>query len=305
MNILCFFKVLLLLLPLTAGSESLLHIPTGDAQDSCGWVRETAKDYDGFFSGGPQSFRVGSDGFFYVADTLKKRILRYDSLGQRAGQIPRTGAFPFQVTDFSLNSLSGLTFYNPASSEILVVSATGRKLSSVRIAATSPPEFVEWLEQDPEGNVYLKDRDRQAILIYDSTGKPIGGVPTRASSFAVDPGGHVFYLENTDGDGWTLMLYTRGQRPLRLIDLGYREYRNGRVAGLDGAGRLFFLFQTDSQENRELLVAVDSAGTVDLEKSLPAIHMFRRLVVTNAGQIYYAVHDPTFEKGEFRILRLQ
>lgn len=305
MNTFLLFRLLALLLPLTAASESLLHIPAGPGEAACGWVRQDARDYDGFFSGGPQSFRVGSDGFFYVADTLKRRILRYDALGQRAGQIPRQGSFPFLFTDFALDNLSRLTIYNSDSGEIIVLSATGRILQTIPIGGASAPGFVEWLERDAEGNVYLKDRGRGAILSYDPEGKAIGGVPTPAPSFAVDAQGHVFYLENNDGDGWVLMLYSRGQRPFRLLEIGYREWDGGRVTGLDGAGRIFLLFQNSGGQGRDSLIAVDSAATVDLEKSLPAIPMLRRLVVTSAGQLYYAMHDPDFEKGEFRILRLQ
>jgi hypothetical protein len=299
------FLTTLLLLPfLLFGSnvESIFHLTTGEANDSCLFISQSDEKYDGFFSGGPQSFRVGMDGFFYVADTLKKRIIRYDVMGKMAGQIPESGQFDYLPMDFVIDENSLLTLYNTKLGQLEKWSATGKLRDTVTVTTVGKkPGFITWMERDKDSNIYLKDSQKQAVVILNPMGKPLGGLRTTAPSFAIDEIGNIFYLENS-GDGHVLYSYTRGSKPFRLFNVGFREYPEGRVVGIDGSGRLFLLLE---HNQRSLLLVVDSAGMIDLEKNIPYINMSRRLFVTAAGQIYYTIFDPDFEKGAFRIFRFK
>jgi hypothetical protein len=296
---------LIFTLSLNVQSESLFHILAGEKGD-CKYITMENKNYDGFFKGGPQSFRVGIDGFFYIADSLSKKILRFDSMGNLASTIPGTGSFNFIPTDFCLTKLSEISIFNTNKNRIEIFSLNGKMIKTIdKNQVRNKFTHIEWMEIDNNNNYYFKDKSKNAIIIFDSTGKPRGGVSTKATSFAIDENGNIFYLVKNKRSGFFIYLYSKGKKPMMLLCVGYDGYNSGEIVGIDNIGRIFITLKKYKNDKTQKLLAIDSSGMIDFEKNIKDINMKRNICVTKAGNIYYMIYDKTLEKGALRILKLR
>lgn len=284
--------------------EGLFHVPVGKGEAHAGFIRAGSPEDDGFFRGGPQAFRVGADGFFHLGDPVKRRLLKFDAMGRFAGTLRPAGREGFLPLDFALDGASGVIVYERSGRRILRLGASGEVLAEVAAPYDGGDfGFVEWLEALPDGRIFVKDRDRGAIVALGADGAALGGVRTDAPSFALDPAGNLFYVERDATGGFAVWSYALGRRPFRTLDLGLSERSACRAVAQDASGRLFLI--AEGGPAGRTLLAVDAAGMLDFERPLPALDMLRPVLVTAAGTIYFASFDETLEKGSIRIFRFK
>lgn len=150
---------------------------------------------------GPLAFRVAGNGDVWIADSVRGRIVQIDATGKMLSSFEATKEKQGLLEDLALDldvegAVIAVWVLVGHEQKVKKFSPQGQELLSFGGRDDAPGSFLQMhrVEVSPQGHVFVADKARQTISVFDREGTLVREVPWQWSGLAVDAAGNLARL---------------------------------------------------------------------------------------------------------------
>ncbi|MBP7633860.1 hypothetical protein KBA41_06795 [Candidatus Ozemobacteraceae bacterium] len=262
---------------------------------------------------GPLSFRnAGSE--FWVADTVAGRVYRVDAAGKVLATIVTQKTSKNAVLeDIALvrdaaGTVSGVWVADGMEQQVVLYGTDGTKQKTFGAPGNEPGKFAQIarIEAGVSGRVYVTDKGRQRIIVFDPEGKVVRELPWQWSGLCLDKDENLYHLEWNDQEKRVhLVAETFDGKPMSNTVLDLPPHTNSELWFITPAGEAIITYSPDNAPLQALKMArctLDGKLVAIIDIKLPIV-MNRYLEPLDAESVWLGQVD--YEKapeGAFRVI---
>lgn len=262
---------------------------------------------------GPLSFRINGNESL-VADSLSGRIYTIDSKGDILSALETVAKDEkVLIEDIALvlnahGKIEKFWVADGQTQTLTLFSVDGKKVRTFGGFGDSPGQFrqIFRIEVGPSGNLYVSDKGRQKIFVFQADGKLLREVDWQWSGFCLDKKENLYLLKwNEEERKLHLIVETSAGKAQKDLPLDLDSHLNPELWFVNSAGETFLTYNPENSVQTTKLAQCSADGKIIGVSDLKIpIGMNRFLEPNDRDSLWLAEADfGNAPKGSFKVIR--